>query len=108
MDNVLAPVDFMKMGYILVVPLVFFGIFTSIIDSKFIEFIFNLIKALAYGGLAIFMWIYVHKTSTHEVGMVTSFTFIFCCIECGDNLSKIIGSIITFVRQMIKIFKNPN
>lgn len=103
MDNILITVNFMKLGIFITIPLAIIGIITTLIDNRFISFFFNLVKCFFYGGLATYMYIYITRNSIQEIGMVTAFTFIFCCFECGDNFVKIFSDIIKLIRHIKKI-----
>lgn len=101
MDDILITADFMKSGWVLVVPLILIGILTYIFNSKLIEWLFAFIKAFYYGFLAYIMWKYVQVNSMQDVGMVTAFTCILCCIECGDNSVKVIGMALQVLKEFI-------
>lgn len=106
MDEILITMDFMKFGWVLAVPLVIVGILTYIKNSKFIEWFFAFIKAFFYGSLGFLMWKYVNINEIQEIGIVTAFTCIFCCIECGDNLVKVFGMAIQVVKNTISTFRD--
>lgn len=95
----------MKIGWVVAVPLFFIGILTYIFNNKFIEWFFALIKAICYGVLGFWMWRYVNINTIQEVGVVTAFTCIFCCIECGDNLVKVIGMALQVIKDLVSTFK---
>lgn len=106
MDEIKIGIDFMKLGWVAAVPLVFIGIFAYTHNSKIAEFTFAIFKAFFYGMLGFYMWKYVSVKEIREVGLVTAFTSILCCLECWDNLVKVICMIIQYIKNWIKIFKN--
>ncbi len=106
MDNIAISVEFMKSGWVLAIPLIFVGILTYIFNNRFIEWFFAFIKVFFYGALGFFMWKYVCINEMQEVGIVTAFTCIFCCIECGDNLVKVIGMAIKVIKEVCSSFKS--
>lgn len=105
MDELLITTEFMKSGWALAVPLVFVGLLTYLFSNKFIEWFFALLKAFFYGALGFFMLKYVNVKEMQEVGIVTAFTCIFCCIECGDNMVKVIGMAMQVIKDFISGYK---
>lgn len=100
MDNISMSVEFMKIGFVLAIPIFIFGVVTYLIENKFIEWIFCFLKMFFYGSLAYFMWRYVQVNAMDEIGIVTAFTFIFSCIECGDNAVKTVGMIMKLIKNL--------
>lgn len=89
MDNIMLPVEFMKIGYVLIPVLLMVHIFALFCKSKVVKAIMYLLKAVAYGGLAYFMWIFYQGSM--QIDMISAFTFIFCCFEGADNLFSLIS-----------------
>lgn len=84
----------------------FFGITASVVaNSRIVEFSFALLKALFYGMLEFYMWKYVNTKGWSEIGVVSAFTSIFCGLECGDNMVKVISMIIEYIKGWINILK---
>lgn len=106
MDDIMIGIDSMKYGWAVAVPLVFLGIIASVfINSRIVEFSFALLKALFYGMLEFYMWKYVNTKGWSEIGVVSAFTSIFCGLECGDNMVKVISMIIEYIKGWINILK---
>lgn len=106
MDEILMSVEgFMKLGWVVAIPLVVFGVLTYLFNNKFIEWVFAFIKAFFYGALGYFMWKYVSIKEIKEVDIVMAFTCIFCCIECGDNLVKVIGIVMQGIKNIVSSIK---
>lgn len=102
MDELMIPVDFMKSGVVLAIPLVAFGVVMQITESRLIEGIFTFLKVFYYGALAAIMLKYVEVKELREVGIITAFTCIFCGLEFGDNLTKLLVMIIQFVKKFMR------
>lgn len=105
MSDIMITVDFMKNGWVLAIPLAIVGILTYLFNNKWIEWFFALLKTFFYGALAIFMWKYVGIKELVEIDIVTAFTFVFCCIECGDNSVKTIGMPMQAIKDFIVLSK---
>ena len=100
MNEILITTEFMKLGWAAAIPLVVIGSLTYLFSNRMIEWFFALLKAFFYGMLGIFMWYYVSVKEIQEVDIVMAFTCIFCCIECGDNLVKVIGMPMQVIRNL--------
>ena len=74
MDEIMIEIDFMKIGWVVAVPLIIICIITYTFNCKISEFIFALLKAFFYGMLEFYMWRYVCKKGMTEIGVVTAFT----------------------------------
>lgn len=105
MDKIMIGINFVKFGWIVTVPLVILGIIGDIFNSKIAEFIFAFFKSFFYGCLAYFMWKYVNINQLNELDIILGFTSVFAGLECGDNLVKVIGMIIQYIKTWIKILK---
>ena len=77
MDEIMIGIDFMKIGWVVAVPLIVTCIITYALNCKITE-----------------------------IGVVTAFTSIFCGLECGDNIVKVICMIIEYFKKWAKIIKN--
>lgn len=106
MDEIMIGIDFMKIGWVVAVPLIVICIITYAFNCKISEFTFALLKAFFYGMLEFYMWRYVCKKGMTEIGVVTAFTSIFCGLECGDNIVKVICMIIEYFKKWAKVIKN--
>lgn len=51
------------------------------------------------------MWKYVNINQLNELDIILGFTSVFAGLECGDNLVKVIGMIIQYIKTWIKILK---
>ena len=106
MDEIMIEIAFMKMGWFIAVPLIVICSILYVISCKISEFLFALLKAFFYGLLEFYMWRYVCEKGVTEVGVVTAFTSIFCGLECGDNMVKVIGMIIEYFRKLVNVIRN--
>lgn len=104
MDEIKISVQFMKGGVALAIPLVVFGLLMHVVKNRLVEFFFTLLKVFYYGALAVLMLKYVEVKELREVDFITAFTCVFCGLECGDNLNKLLGMIIQFIKDF-GIFK---
>lgn len=104
MEELKISVEFMKGGVVLAIPLVFLGLLMHVVKNRLIEFFFTLLKVFYYGALAVIMLKYVKTYELIEVDVITAFTCVFCGLECGDNLNKLLGMIIQFIKDL-GIFK---
>ena len=105
--EVLMDVTFMKLGWVAAIPLVIIGIGIYIVNDKLMEWFFALLKVFFYGILGFWMWKYVSTSGIQKVDVITAFTCVFCCLEWGDNLTKVIGRIIQLIKEfVIPIKKN--
>ena len=97
MDNIMFPVEFMKIGYALTVPLLFVFLLISFVRNQLIKCTLYFVKAAAYFGLAFFMWkFYCNK---EQIDVVSAFTFIFCCFECADNIVSLLSIPINYIHD---------
>ncbi len=106
MDEIMIGIDFMKMGWFAAVPLIVICSIAYALKCKISEFSFALLKAFFYGGLEFYMWRYVCEKGVTEIGVVTAFTSIFCGLECGDNIVKVICMIIEYFRKWESVIKD--
>lgn len=98
MDNLMIPVEFMKVGYVVATALIALYFFTVFVKNEFTKFIMYFFKFLAYFGLAYFMWEF-YKTR-EGIDIVSAFTFIFCCIESADNIISFLSIPIEYMRKI--------
>jgi hypothetical protein len=75
------------------------------LDSK--EFLICLIKFIAYGGLALF--IYAGIALKKNTDVMTYFTYLLACLEAGHNFANSLGVIVAeFIKPMKYFLKNIN
>ena len=97
MDAIMLPVEFMKLGYIFIPAFVLFFALDIAIKNQFAKALLVLLKAFAYGGLAILMWKYYQ--GKEQIDIISAFTFIFCCFEAADNAVSFFAIPINIYRQ---------
>lgn len=89
MDNIVIPVEFMRVGYGFVGPLLIIFFSMSFVRNQIVKCTLYFFKAVAYFGLAFLMWkFYCDK---EQIEIVSAFTFIFCCFECVDNVVSLLS-----------------
>lgn len=97
MDNLMLPVEFMKVGFAISIPLLVIFVLISFVRNQVVKCILCLCKAMAYLGLAFLMWkFYCDK---EQVDVVSAFTFIFCCFESVDNIVFILSVPIEYIHK---------
>lgn len=106
MDEIMIEIAFMKMGWFIAVPLIVICSILYAFGCKISEFLFALLKAFFYGLLELYMWRYVCEKGVAAVGVVTAFTSIFCGLECGDNMVKVISMLIEYFRKLVNVIRN--
>lgn len=99
MSNIMLPVEFMKIGYV-VVPLIVIYILMSFVKNQVVKCVLYFFKASAYFGLAYFMWIFY--SGKEQIDVISAFTFIFCCFESLDNLISLLSVPIEYIRELRK------
>lgn len=97
MSNLMIPVKFMKLGYI-VIPIMVIYIIMSFVKNQVVKGILYLLKALAYFGLAYFMWKFYD--GKEQIDVISSFTFIFCCFESADNVISLLSIPIEYIHKL--------
>ena len=100
MNNVMISTEFIKIGFTLAVPLIVIYIAMSFVENQLIKFTLYFLKALAYFGLAWFMWKYYN--GKEQIDIISAFTFIFCCFESADNFISLLSIPIEYIRKIRK------
>jgi len=89
MESIMLPIDFMKWGYAFIPMLIVAYLLTMFFTGNLVKAFLYVMKAMAYGGLAYFMW--KHYQGLQQIDVISGFTFIFCCYEATDNLFSLIA-----------------
>lgn len=105
LEEFLIDVSFMKLGWVVAILLVVMDIFIHAFNDKIVEWAFAVLKAFVYGKLGFLMWEYVSSSGFQKVDVVTAFTCMFCFLEWGDNLSKVIGRFIQGIKERVILIK---
>lgn len=98
MDNIMIPVEFMKIGYVVAIPLIVTYFVTVLVKNDMVKFFFCFLKTVVYFTLAYFMWKYYQGKD--QIDIISAFTFIFCCFESADNLISLLSIPIEYIRKI--------
>ena len=97
MDKLMLPIEFVKIGYVIVIPLLIVFLLMSVVRNQVVKCILYIAKAFAYFGLAFVMWKFYQNRE--QIDVVSAFTFIFCCFECMDNIISILSILINNIHD---------
>ena len=98
MNDIQLSIHFMKIGAVMVVPLIVTYLVLAIVKNSLIKCIVYFLKVIAYVGLALIMWNFYKNKDTIDI--ISLFTFTFCCFESVDNLISLISIPIEFFRDI--------
>ncbi len=105
LDNINISIDFIKIGWGLVIPLFLFRMFYMIFGFN-LELFFYLIKSIGYLAIAWLIWSLTKHQK--EINLITAFTFILSCYEGVDSLSRVIEIPFNYFKKIVLHFRNRN
>jgi hypothetical protein len=100
MNDILIPVEVIKIGYTLAIPLIVLYIVIAFAENQVVKCAIYFLKSLAYFILAWVMWKYYN--GKENIDIISAFTFIFCCFESVDNAISLISIPIEYIRKIKK------
>lgn len=106
MNNIMLPVEVMKLGSVILLPLFVVFLILLIIKNNVVKFVLHFFKMAAYFGLAYYLWWYYKNED--QIDIISTFTFIFCCYEGLDNLISWISILVDPIREYREKQKNIN
>jgi len=98
MNDVMLPIEVMRLGYGLIPVLVILYAITIFVKNDLVKALIYFFKAFAYCGLAFLMWKYYQ--GKEQIDIISAFTFIFCCFEGTDNILSLISIPVEKVRAI--------
>lgn len=110
MDTLLIDSNFLRVGIVLTVPLVLFGVtFSIFVENTVIEWIFALCKAIFYYLLCFTVYkAFPYYYENGKIGAILAITFVVSCLEIGDNTVRVLKGIIGFGKTIYSFVKSDN
>lgn len=97
MNDLMISVVFIKIGYVVAIPLIVLYIATLFVENQVVKCTLYFCKSLAYFELAHYMWKYY--SGKEQIDIISAFTFIFCCFESADNFISLLSVPIEYIRK---------